>query len=282
MQSQLDKLAIEDVTESICKINYGGFILLMNKSNMFVNVTPLCKLAGKEMNHWLENKSSKDLINTVYYYVYGTQRKELSRNSSGSNDVIYKVMDGPNDLRGTYVHPLLLHSICMWLSPVQHLKMLPLITKLTQDITVDFSTYIPNKKILSRQTESQWRDVVIDWSNISKSTVEFQRQLDKYKIDLVVDSAIAVEFDENDHSGYNHVNDILRTKKILSQYRSLIRFSDSRWYDVKMIDFVIKYVQGLQISNGVVHVNYKPEKVIRIDLLDNSISVVEITTDESE
>lgn len=104
MQSQLIKLSIEDVTESICRIDYSGFILLMNKSNMFVNITPICKLAKKEAGHWLENKSSQELIKTIYFNVHGIERDNLYKNSGGLPDVIYKLIDGPNELRGTHVH----------------------------------------------------------------------------------------------------------------------------------------------------------------------------------
>jgi hypothetical protein len=96
---------------------------------MFVNVTPLCKLAGKEMNHWLENKSSQDLIKAVYYDVHGIQREDLPRKSGAPNEVIYKVMDGPNDLRGTYVHPDIMTHILCWCSPEFAIKASKIIHK---------------------------------------------------------------------------------------------------------------------------------------------------------
>lgn len=275
--SDLTKLITESIDEYRSYVSYLDETLIVDIRDSFINATHMCKKDGKRFDKWLENAGSQELIKFVNEEITSPQnRREVSKST--------RVVTGGQimEIRGTYVHPLLLHAICMWVSPLKHLQMLPLITELTKNISFDFSEYNPQRRLPTirlKQREDEWRQVMIEWSNISNSIISFQHQLDKYKIDAIVNSDIAVEFDENDHSGYNHVNDIVRTKKILSEYNVLVRLSDSRRYDVNMIDFVIKYVRSMQ-KNTIVHVNYRPEKVIRIDLIDNSITLYEITTNE--
>lgn len=110
MSSQLvSRLNIEDIDSNICIIDYGGFRVLAYKNNPYrnyINATKLCVDDNKEFKSWLRNKQSIELINLL--------NSEVGENSP---QPIYQILDGPNNLRGTYVHPDLLPSILSWISP---------------------------------------------------------------------------------------------------------------------------------------------------------------------
>jgi len=61
--------------------------------NGYINVTKLCKDGGKELYHWRQTKVAEELQN------------EISTSHGIPWDLLIKVSDGINDLRGTYAHP---------------------------------------------------------------------------------------------------------------------------------------------------------------------------------
>jgi hypothetical protein len=93
---------------------------------MYTNATKMCKDDNKRFDLWLENKSSKEMISYV-------DEEARSPGIPGDSSIII-VKDGPNDLRGTYVHQLLLPHILSWLSPKFAIRVSKIVNQYAIDI----------------------------------------------------------------------------------------------------------------------------------------------------
>lgn len=124
-------------------IDYLGFRnVILDVRNGYVNATKLCKEDNKRFDNWLANQRSKDIIDELYFQLNGRYQDPSTGNQGDENqdpspddenrsarnpaDGIQSAICTPTttltggsnpELRGTYVHPLLLPNILSWLSP---------------------------------------------------------------------------------------------------------------------------------------------------------------------
>ncbi|AYP74175.1 N1R/p28-like protein [Fowlpox virus] len=114
-------LVTREIDERFCYIQYDKFELIMMKENGFINATKLCKLGGKNLKHWLENKQSKDLIKELEDINSVWKPFPTGRNSGQLEIIIIVSNEGKNDKKyevsGSYVHQDLLPHIASWISP---------------------------------------------------------------------------------------------------------------------------------------------------------------------
>ena len=86
--------------------NDGSTIQLMIRKDGYVNATHLCKAGGKLFIDWYRTKEHKRLV------------EQLSRSMKIFVDRLVDIkLTGPNELRGTFVHPDIAIQIAQWLSP---------------------------------------------------------------------------------------------------------------------------------------------------------------------
>lgn len=77
----------------------------------YVNATAMCKAAGREIKHFNELKTTPVFI------------AELSRSVGIPTDLLMQtIKTGPNQLRGTWVHPQVAIHLAQWLSPAFAVK----------------------------------------------------------------------------------------------------------------------------------------------------------------
>lgn len=98
----LSELIYEAVNENYGWGKYGDFKVLIRKKDGYINVSRLCRDGKKEFKNWNANENSKKLVEEVEALA-GFQASE-------------SILDVPNDLRGTYAHPLLVPHIASWIS----------------------------------------------------------------------------------------------------------------------------------------------------------------------
>lgn len=83
-----------------------GEVVRQRVTDGYVNATAMCKAAGRELKHYNENISSREFMD------------ELSRSVGIPTDLLVQVIrTGPNELRGTWVHPHIAVHLAQWLSP---------------------------------------------------------------------------------------------------------------------------------------------------------------------
>ena len=72
----------------------------------YINATAMCKAAGKEWKNYRQNQSTQDFF------------EELARSAGIPADLLtHTITRGPNDERGTWVHPLVAVNLAHWCSP---------------------------------------------------------------------------------------------------------------------------------------------------------------------
>jgi len=96
-------LEIETINDKYSTAKYGDFNVIIDMTSGYINATKLCSIGGKRFDHWLSNKGSKELI------------KEFEE--SNLREIKITLTGGQNlEIRGTYVHPDLIHHIACWVS----------------------------------------------------------------------------------------------------------------------------------------------------------------------
>jgi hypothetical protein len=109
---ELCSIITEDIDQIYVRGRYGEFDVIMARADCFVNATKLCAIGRKQFKHWLENVSSKRLIEEVRLVLKSEDEMNIS------NPEVMRMITGGNNIevRGTYVHPLLVPQIACWVS----------------------------------------------------------------------------------------------------------------------------------------------------------------------
>lgn len=109
----MSNIILEDITSEFAYCQYFDFRVIAKKSNGYINATKMCQLISnrfginKTYGQWERHAESKDIIASF--------SKKLNCSES---DLIQVVTCGGNIIiRGTYVHPILLTHIAIWISP---------------------------------------------------------------------------------------------------------------------------------------------------------------------
>ena len=101
---------IESIDENYSYGNYGKFQMIIMNKNGYMNATKLCKDAGKEFFNWKANANSKELI------------EEASKHLNMPEEQLIISPNVHNNIRGSYIHPLLITQVACWCGPNFALK----------------------------------------------------------------------------------------------------------------------------------------------------------------
>jgi len=107
LNTQLQKIGYEAINDKFSYGNYGEFKVILMNSNGYINATKLCASAKKQFVHWMENKQSKALIESVENEIKNVAEEKAFIKITGTSNTL---------IRGTYVHPLLITHIASWCS----------------------------------------------------------------------------------------------------------------------------------------------------------------------
>lgn len=117
--TSLNEIIFEHINDDFAYGKYGEFKVIIMKENKYINATKMCREHNKRFEHWLENSNSKILItevenevNKCAYRISGKHTKPTITLQKECN----------NNLRGTYVHELLIPHIASWISSVFAIK----------------------------------------------------------------------------------------------------------------------------------------------------------------
>jgi len=91
------------------EITLNGITILAREDG-FINATAMCKAGGKQFKHWNCLESTKELI------------KVLEKMNLGKNQFIDIIIKGPNNKRGSWIHPILATNLAQWISSEFGLK----------------------------------------------------------------------------------------------------------------------------------------------------------------
>jgi hypothetical protein len=145
---------------------YGEFTVIMMTSNRYINATKLCKQYGKRYDNWTKNDCNKELIKEVEKVI--SSPLILGSEITDNNKSFIIKNDEKNELRGTYVHELLIPHIASWISPQFGIKVSKIV-----------NSYIINEYI----TELKQKDNIIKdkVDNINRLENKIDELLNKNK-----------------------------------------------------------------------------------------------------
>ena len=83
-----------------------GLTIICRASDGYINATQLCKAGGKLYGTWRDNDKAEKFITAL-----------SSSIGAPVNKLIKKEFAGPNETRGTWVHPRVAINIAQWISP---------------------------------------------------------------------------------------------------------------------------------------------------------------------
>ena len=118
--NEITKLAYEKITDRYYKAKYLGLECIMDTTNGYINGTKFCS-AYKD-----KSKKFVNYINNCRYKILATYYMSNVRNFS--SDLYIKVKEGVNEVRGTYLHPVLFLDLAIWISPTAYTKANKIIT----------------------------------------------------------------------------------------------------------------------------------------------------------
>ena len=115
------QIAYEQIDNEYWYGRYGPFKVVIHSPSGYINASKLCTECGKQLFHWKENRSSKELIDAVEKRI--EFHKPILPNQISIDmptKVIYEekgLTSRGNETRGMYAHPLLVPHIASWASP---------------------------------------------------------------------------------------------------------------------------------------------------------------------
>lgn len=115
------------VTEANWTTNeFAGHAIRMRNQDGYFSATDMCKVGNKLYGHYRENSQTKDYVEALSTSI-GIPIDQL----------INKITTGPNEYRGTWVHPKVAIHLAMWISPKFSVKVIDWVDRfLRGDITL--------------------------------------------------------------------------------------------------------------------------------------------------
>lgn len=155
-KNHMNNVVFQDINEQYAYGQYSEFVVIIDKYTGYINATKLCGLNnnGKGFKNWLPNKHSKKLI------------KEVARLAGISkNQVIIKNCVGINEIRGTYIHPMLLTHIAYWCSV---------------DFAIKIGIWIEEWKKYSKKNNLRYwneiKNIKIDYNDTKEKCIQLKLQ----------------------------------------------------------------------------------------------------------
>lgn len=102
----LNDIIYEDINNEFAKGKYFDFEVIIMKSNGYINASKLCNNDNKRFTNWKENLNSRYLIAEI-----------VSLTGIPEGSILINKNEIENNLKGIYVHNLLIPHIISWLSP---------------------------------------------------------------------------------------------------------------------------------------------------------------------
>jgi len=95
----------EDSQNELVPHTYQGAVIQQRINDGYINATAMCKAAGKEWSNYRQNAATAEFLQALQGSL-GIPRDLLVRS----------VLTGPNEYRGTWVHPQVAINLAQWVS----------------------------------------------------------------------------------------------------------------------------------------------------------------------
>ena len=130
----MENKVIEAGKYTFIKTTYNDISVLIEKDSGYYNATKICKDNGKRFGNLSQNSDFKDMILSV---------------SAGAGipacGLIMKINedipDAHKDVRGTYIHPLLVNYVCQWANKAYAVKVSIMMNLINEEAKLKCSTF---------------------------------------------------------------------------------------------------------------------------------------------
>jgi KilA-N domain len=109
------EIRYELIKDEFWYADYLGFKIVMIRNIGYINGTKLCEKGGKKIKDWLNNSNNQDLIMYFNKNINGSFTS-LVKCRSVCMEMFSRKGDPNEEIRGTYIHPLLITFIADWIS----------------------------------------------------------------------------------------------------------------------------------------------------------------------
>lgn len=92
---------------------------IQRRQDGYVNATAMCQASGKRWHDYVRYDRTQEYITALAAHlgVNADLRSPLQGSAGNPADLIHTITTGPNDLRGTWIHPRLAVDLARWISP---------------------------------------------------------------------------------------------------------------------------------------------------------------------
>ncbi len=162
-----------DFTSGFENLTFHSLGIQFRKNDSYVNATKLCKDGGKEWKAYRQNANSQAFIAELE----GSVRKL-------THPLIDQILNGPNQSRGTFVHPHIAINLAQWISPKFAVAVSELVTRYSKgDITTEESRHFA-QTLASSSTPVTTEGTEDTTSAIHESTINTQHMIESLQKDI--------------------------------------------------------------------------------------------------
>jgi hypothetical protein len=146
-------------------------ITVFAREDGYINATLLCKAGNKKFNNWYRMERTTQFID------------KLSRSALISADLLIDIINtGPNEKRGTWVHPRVAVSIAQWISPDFDVKVSGWVYQLAVTGNVQIGNEKTDKQIIEEQNKLlKEQELKIKDQDKKYQKLLYKRQYHKFK-----------------------------------------------------------------------------------------------------
>ena len=156
------------------KYIYNGFNIIINNEDQYFNASKLIsQYSNKKLNDYTRNKNFIEFS------------KEIKNVENSEIKISYFINDISNEFKGTYLHPLLLNSVCEWINKKYAIKVAIIMKSINEQNTTVMNKLIQDLHDENNKLKSQSIQDIGD--NLENSKYIFIDQVDEDTFKIVYD-----------------------------------------------------------------------------------------------
>lgn len=239
------------------------------ESDNFINATQLCKAGGKEFGHWLELKSTKELVKTLEETLIDELSDLVIPNSQISNQIsnnsdneevknigitLIDVKRGNSKKfsQGSWIHPDLAVALAQWISPAFAIQVARWVRELLITGHVSIESQKTNQELINLQTQLELKNIELAEKDEALEIAESKNldlvskieNIHLHKLEGFIYLASNKQYALNNHFRLGQTMDL--TKRII-KYRTGRTVDDSLHYvfvykteNIVLLEYIIR------------------------------------------
>ena len=166
----MSKGVIDYTKNDFEQITYNGTSLIEHIKTKYVNISKAFRDNNKQWNKYKTTKQWKEIEKVAENKIKSGQWKVAENSPPPLNSIYFDINTGPNEFRGIYIHPKLVHFVCQYVSVEYAFKVSELMDSINERVHEQLKQQnkedtVENAKPIFEQTVSTLSSVVSDKEN---------------------------------------------------------------------------------------------------------------------